>query len=81
MIASINPAGVPALTVAGILFVTFYVLAALWVWRHRQELFGPDKRVDGDRRATRYLQIIAICAPLLLLSGRVLWMLIGLWIK
>ena len=79
MLATINPTAVPALTIAGIFFVTFYVLAGVYVWRHWQEWFGPDKRVDGDRRATRYLQIIVICAPLLLLAGRVVFMLVDVW--
>jgi hypothetical protein len=81
MIATIDPAGVPALTVGGILFVIIYSLAGVYVWRNRQQLFGPDDRVDGDKKATRYLQVIVICIPLLLLAGRVLFELVGLWIK
>ena len=81
MIATVNPAAVPALTFGGILFVIIYLLAGVYVWRYRRQLFGPDDRVDGDRKATRYLQIIVICIPLLILSGRVLFELVGLWIK
>jgi heme/copper-type cytochrome/quinol oxidase subunit 2 len=81
MIATVNPVAVPALTVGGILFVIIYVLAGVYVWRYRRQLFGPDDRVDGDKKATRYLQIVVICIPLLILSGRVLFELVGLWIK
>jgi heme/copper-type cytochrome/quinol oxidase subunit 2 len=81
MIATVNPAGVPALTVGGILFVIIYLLAGVYVWRYRRQLFGPDDRVDGDKKATRYLQIVVICIPLLILSGRVLFELVGLWIN
>ena len=81
MIATVNPAAVPALTVGGILFLIIYVLAGVYVWRYRRQLFGPDDRVDGDKKATRYLQIVVICIPLLILSGRVLFELVGLWIK
>ena len=81
MLALINPAARPALTIGGILFFIFYVLAAVYVWRHRQEWFGPDASVDGDRKATRYLQVIVICIPLVPLTGRVLFELIGLWVK
>ena len=81
MIATVNPAAVPALTVGGLLFVIIYVLAGVYVWRYRRQLFGPDDRVDGDKKATRYLQIVVICIPLLILSGRVLFELVGLWIK
>jgi hypothetical protein len=81
MLATVNPAAVPALTVGGILFVIMYLLAGVYVWRYRRQLFGPDDRVDGDKKATRYLQIVVICIPLLILSGRVLFELVGLWIK
>ena len=81
MIAYINPAALPALTIAGIFFLILYVLAGVYVWRHRRQWFGPDASVDGDRKATRYLAIIVICIPLLFLAGRVLIELVGLWIK
>jgi heme/copper-type cytochrome/quinol oxidase subunit 2 len=81
MIATVNPAAVPALTVGGLLFVIIYLLAGVYVWRYRRQLFGPDDRVDRDKKATRYLQIVVICIPLLILSGRVLVELVGLWIK
>ena len=81
MIATVNPAAVPALTVGGILFVIIYLLAGVYVWHYRRQLFGPDEAVDGDRKATRYLQVVVICIPLLFLSGRVLFELVGLWIK
>jgi len=81
MIAFINPAAVPALTIAGIFFVVVYVLAGAYVWRRRRQWFGPDANVDGDRKATRYLAVMVICIPLLFLTGRVLIELIGLWVK
>ena len=81
MIALINPSAVPALTIAGIFFIIIYLLAGAYVWRHRRQFFGPDERVDGDRNATRYLQVMVICIPLLLLTGRVLFELVGFWIK
>jgi len=81
MIASVDPAAVPALTIAGIFFVIVYFLAVVYVWRHRRQWFGPDGNVDGDRKATRYLQVLVICIPLLILTWRVLFELVGLWTK
>ena len=81
MIAYINPAALPALTIAGIFFVIVYLLAGACVWRHRRQFFGADERVDGDRKATRYLQVVVICIPLLILTWRVLVEVIGLWTK
>ena len=81
MIASVDPAAVPALTIAGIFFLIIYSLFGAYLWRHRRQWFGPDEGVDGDRKATRYLQIVVICIPLLILTGRVLVELVELWIK
>ena len=80
MLAYINPAALPALTIAGIFFITVNVLGAVYVIRHRQELFGRDPRVDGDRPATRYLQVVVIAIPLLFLTGRLIWTLADLWL-
>jgi len=81
MIAFIDPSARPALTIAGIFFVAVYVLFGVYVWRHRRQWFGPDASVEGDRKATRYLAVIVLCIPLVLLAGRVLIELIGLWVK
>jgi hypothetical protein len=81
MIGTINPAGIPALTIAGIFFLIVNVLFGVYLWRHGQEWFGPDERLDGDRTATRYLQVVVICIPLLVLTGRIFVELVGLWIN
>jgi heme/copper-type cytochrome/quinol oxidase subunit 2 len=81
MIATVDPAAVPALTIAGIFFLAVYLLFGAYLWRHRRQWFGPDEGVEGDRKATRYLQVVVICIPLLILTGRVLFELVGLWIN
>ena len=81
MIAYVNPAAVPALTVAMTFFLVLNVLAGVWLVRHRRALFGPDDYIDGDRRATRYLQVIVLTIPLLFLTFRLVVELVGLWIK
>ena len=70
MIGYINPAALPALRVAGALFLIINLLAGAYLWRHWRQFFGPDPEVDGDRKATRYLQVLVICIPLLFLTGR-----------
>ena len=58
MIALIDPAARPALTIAGIFFLIINLLAGAYIVRHWRRLFGRDPRVEGDRDATRYLQIV-----------------------
>jgi hypothetical protein len=79
MIALINPAALPALRAAGTFFLIINLLAGAYVIRHWRRLFGPDPRVDGDRDATRYLQVVVITIPLLVLTFRLAIELIGFW--
>ena len=81
MIALIDPAARPALAMAGIFFLIINLLAGAYIVRHRRRLFGPDARIDGDRNATRYLQVVVITIPWLFLTGRLAVELVGLWIN
>ena len=81
MIALIDPAARPALTIAGIFFLIINLLAGAYIIRNWHRLFGRDVRVDGDRDATRYLQIVVITIPWLFLTGRLAVELVGLWIN
>jgi hypothetical protein len=80
MIATLNPEGLPALRVAGALFIAINLLAGAWLWRHRRQLFGRDSTAIGDRPATRYLQVIALGIPWLFLTFRLLYVWVATWI-
>jgi len=56
MIALIDPAARPALTVAGAFFLIINLLGGAYILRHWRRLFGRDEQVDGDKRATRYFR-------------------------
>jgi hypothetical protein len=79
LIGLINPAARPALTIAGAFFLIINLLAGAYIIRHWRRLFGRDPRVDGDRDATRYLQVVVITIPWLILTGRLAVELVGLW--
>jgi len=79
MIAFINPAALPALRIAGALFLIINLLAAAWAWRHRRQLFGPDATATGDQSATRQLQVLVLSIPWLFLTFRLLNEWVGLW--
>jgi Na+-driven multidrug efflux pump len=79
MIALIDPAARPALTIAGIFFLIINLLAGAYIVRHWRRLFGRDPRVDGDRDATRYLQIVVITIPWLFLTFRLVAEVVGFW--
>ena len=79
-LAAIVPSALPALRVAGALFVTINLLAGAWAWRHWRQLFGPDSTVTGDRTAIRQLQAIVLGIPWLFLTFRLLYEWVELWI-
>jgi hypothetical protein len=79
-LAAIVPAALPALRVAGALFLIVNLLGGAYIWRHRRQLFGPDLTVAGDRVAVRQLQAIALGIPWLFLTFRLLYVWVTLWI-
>ena len=81
MIALIDPAARPALTAGGALFLIINLLAGAYIVRNWRRLFGPDANVDGDRVATRYLQVLVITIPWLFLTGRLAVELVELWVN
>jgi hypothetical protein len=78
-LAWINPSALPALRIAGGLFLIIHVFAGIWIWRNWQRLFGPNPNIDGDRVAVRGLQLLVITIPWLFLTFRLLVEWVGLW--
>jgi len=81
MIAVIDPAARPALTIAALFFIIVNLLAGAYIIRNWGRLFGQDASVEGDRKATRYLQIIVIAIPWLILTGRLIIEVVEFWMK
>jgi hypothetical protein len=80
-LAAIVPSALPALRVAGALFLIVNLLGGAYIWRHRRQLFGPDLTVSGDRLASRELQALVLGIPWLLLTFRLLYVWVELWVS
>jgi hypothetical protein len=80
ILATIDPSALPALRIAGALFLIINLLAAAWAWRHRRQLFGPDSTATGDQSATRQLQVLVLSIPWLFLTFRLLSAWVETWI-
>jgi hypothetical protein len=80
-LAAIVPSALPALRVAGALFLIVNLLGGAYIWRHRRQLFGPDLTVSGDRLASRQLQALVLGIPWLLLTFRLFYVWVELWIS
>ena len=54
LIALIEQAGVPALRVGFTLAVIVFLLAGIFIWRRRHQLFDRDPNVENDVPAVRH---------------------------
>ena len=79
-LAAIVQSALPALRVAGALFLIINLVAGAWAWRHRLQLFGPDSTVSDDRPAIRQLQALVLGIPWLFLTFRLLYVWVETWI-
>jgi hypothetical protein len=79
MFASINPAALPALRIAGALFITIYLLAGAYFFRNRHRFFDRDPRVDGDNEATRHVRLEVVLIPWLAVTTVLIVEWLGLW--
>ena len=79
MIASINPAALPALRIAGALFIIIYLLAGAWFFRNRHRFFGRDPQVEQDIEAVRHTRVAVVLIPWLFVTTVLLVEWLGLW--
>ena len=80
-LAALVQSALPALRIAGALFLIVNLLGGAYIWRHRRQLFGPDSTATGDRPASRQLQALVLGIPWLLLTFRLLYVWVELWIS
>jgi hypothetical protein len=79
MIASINPAALPALRTVGALFIVIYLLAGAWFFRNRHRFFDRDPQVAGDNDATRHVRLGVVLIPWLAVTTVLIVEWLGLW--
>ena len=54
VIAAIEQAGVPALSVGFTLAVIMFLITGLFIWRSRHQLFNPDPDVENNVPVVRH---------------------------
>jgi hypothetical protein len=79
MIALINPAAVPALRIAGGMFLIINLLAGAYIVRHWRWLFGRDPQVDQDIAAVRHIRVEVVIIPWLSITTMLIVEWLGLW--
>jgi hypothetical protein len=63
LIGLINPAALPALRIAGGMFLIINLLAGAYIVRHWRRLFGRDLEVEQDTEAVRHLRVEVVLIP------------------
>jgi hypothetical protein len=79
-LALINPTALPALRIAGMIFLTINLCGGAYIFRNRHRFFDRDPNVDNDVAAVRHLRVEVMLVPWLAVTATILILLISFWI-
>jgi hypothetical protein len=79
MLAAIDPSVLPALRIAGTLFIIINLIGGAYIFRNRHRFFDQDTNVDDDIPAVRNLRMEVVMIPWLVLTTLLVILLIYLW--
>jgi hypothetical protein len=68
MLTSINPTVLPALRIAGTLFLIINLIRGTYILLNRHRFFDQDANVDNDIPAVRKLRMEVVMVPWLVLT-------------
>ena len=80
MLALINPAVLPALRIAGTIFLIINLIGGTYIFRNRHRFFDRDPDVDNDIPAARHARVELILIPWLVITTLILALLIYFWV-
>ena len=81
MLALVNPTALPALRVAGTIFLVIFLLGGFYIFRNRHRFFDKDPDVDEDTPAVRKMRFEEVMMVWGALTLAILFILISLWIQ
>ena len=79
MLGVINPAVLPALRIAGALFLIINLSAGAFIFRNRHRFFDRDPNVYGDTEVTSHARVQVVCIPWLALTALLVVEWLRLW--
>ena len=77
---AINPVALPALRIAGTLFLIINLIGGTYIFLNRHRFFDQDSNVDNDIPAVRNLRMEVVMIPWLVLTTLLVILLIYLWL-
>ena len=81
MLAIVNPVALPALRIAGTIFLIINLLGGVYIFRNRQRFFGKDPTISEDIEPVRKLRAEVVLIPWFVLTLFLLILLIYLWME
>jgi len=81
MLALVNPTALPALRIAGTIFLVIFLLGGFYIFRNRHRFFDKDPDVDEDTPAVRKMRFEEVMMVWGALTIVILVILISLWIQ
>ena len=79
MLALISPEALPALRVAGTMFLLLYLLGGLYIFRNRNRFFDQDPDVPEDIPAVRKIRVELVLMIWGVLTALIIFTLIQVW--
>ena len=79
-LALIDPAVLPALRIAGTIFLIINLIGGAYIFLNRHRFFDRDPDVANDVAAVRHLRVEVVLVPWLALTTTILILLINFWL-
>jgi hypothetical protein len=79
-LALIDPAVLPALRMAGTVFLMINLIGGAYIFLNRHRFFDRDPNVTNDVAAVRHLRVEVVLVPWLALTATLLGLLIRFWL-
>jgi hypothetical protein len=79
MLATINPAALPALRIGATFFLIVNLLGGAYIFRNRHRFFAQDPNISEDIEPVRKLRIEVVLIPWFVLTTFLVTLLVYLW--
>ena len=79
VLALINPQALPALRIAGTIFLVIYLLGGWYIFRNRHRFFDKDPDVPEDIPAIRKIRIELVLLIWCALTTLIIFTIVQLW--
>jgi hypothetical protein len=80
IVALIDPAALPALRIAGTIFLIIHLIGGTYIFLNRHRFFDRDSDVDNDISAVRHMRLEVVLVPWFSITTLLTVLLISFWL-